>query len=58
MYTYILADRLHKKLVTLVALGRVFERGEISGREIYFYYVFFLRVFAFLPCHTFKKPYR
>lgn len=41
MHTYILADRIHKKLETLVALGRGFERMGISGREIYFYYVFF-----------------
>lgn len=45
---YLLADRIHEKLVTSVALRRVFERMGISRREIYFYYVFFNSIFFFL----------
>lgn len=45
---YLLADRIHEKLVTSVALRRVFERMGISRREIYFYYVFFNSIFVFL----------
>lgn len=52
---YLLADRIHEKLVTSVALRRVFERMGISRREIYFYYVFFNSIFFY--CLTLEKPY-
>lgn len=51
---YLLADRIHEKLVISVILIKVFERMEISGREIYFYCVFFNSIFFFTVSY-FKK---